>query len=281
VTSPTQLQFDLQGMTFAAQAWGQASKPPILALHGWFDNSASFFRLAPLLAKEFYVVALDMAGHGLSDHRPGVEPYNIWADIGEVFGIADALGWGQFSLMGHSRGAVIAMLSAGTFPQRIRKLALLDGMYPEPVDPQKAPEQLARSIQDTRRERRLRTYDSLEPMIEVRMEGFWSLSRLAAETLVERGVKAVDGGYCWSSDPHLKAASAIKLTREHIAAFMDRITAETKLILASEGMVKAFEQRTSGLSAPQPVVVTGSHHFHMEADSCAELAEILNQFYAG
>ena len=42
--------------------WGRPGNTPILALHGWLDNAASFSRLAPLLL-DVDVVAIDLPGH--------------------------------------------------------------------------------------------------------------------------------------------------------------------------------------------------------------------------
>ncbi|MGH1373510.1 MAG: alpha/beta fold hydrolase [Cellvibrionaceae bacterium] len=259
-----QLSFEVHGLNIQAQAWGEPQGLPVLAIHGWLDSSASYFRLAPLL-EGCYVVAIDCAGHGRSDRRLGQEPYNIWQDIGELFAVADALGWDRFALIGHSRGAIISTLAAGTFPERISHLALLDGMLPQPMAADQAPQQLAQSIKDTQRQRRQSVYDDLEPMIQARMHGLWSLSRSAATALVERGViKNSDGGYRWSSDPLLKAASSMKLTREQSEAFVERIEAPVKLLLAEGGTVARYPDQIKALDTFAPEVLAGTHHFHME-----------------
>ncbi|HEY7884092.1 MAG TPA: alpha/beta fold hydrolase, partial [Cellvibrionaceae bacterium] len=139
---PIQRFFDSEGLDISAQQWGETGGKPVLALHGWLDNSASFTALAPLLnGLEF--IALDMAGHGQSAHRPGTAPYNIWEDVAEVLSIANALGWNEFSLVGHSRGAIVAALLAGAFPERVTAMALIEGIFPMPVDSTNAPKQLA------------------------------------------------------------------------------------------------------------------------------------------
>jgi len=275
--SAKQLRFDVNGLSIQAQAWGDPSGIPIFAVHGWLDNSASFYRLAPLM-NQFYVVAIDCAGHGLSDHRSRQEPYNIWQDIGEIFAVADALGWDRFGLLGHSRGAIICTLAAGTFPERISHLGLLDGMLPPPTPAGDAPQQLAQSIIDTRRTRRQSVYDDYEPMIQARMHGLWSLSRAAASALVMRGSKSVEGGYQWCADPLLKAASSLKLTQEQIQAFVDRIEAPVKLLLAKGGTVARYPAQVKGLARFNPEVLPGTHHFHMEEQ--AELvAESMVDFF--
>lgn len=274
---PRQLSFTVLGQTFAAQAWGHPTNPPVLALHGWLDSSASFSRLAPLLS-DYYVVAIDMAGHGWSGHRRNHEPYNIWQDVGEVFGIADELGWDRFALLGHSRGATISILCAATFPQRVTRLALLDGAMPEPLPSSEAPQQLAKSILDNQNIRPPATYQNLELMVRARMRGLWALSRDAAEALVERGVVEVEGGYRWRADPRLSTASAIRLSQGQVQGFLDNIRAPVHLLLADKGLLTQFSKQLPESDDWVIQTLAGTHHFHME-EQAADIAAILNPFF--
>ena len=110
--------FDVNGLTFTAKEWGSPGYKPVIALHGWLDNAASFDLMLPFLS-DMHVIALDCAGHGGSSFRSADSGYNIWQDIAEVLGVADQMGWDQFALLGHSRGAIISTLIAGAFPDRI------------------------------------------------------------------------------------------------------------------------------------------------------------------
>lgn len=279
---PRELTFDIEGLSFAAQEWGEPGMMPVLALHGWLDNSASFYALAPRL-RHVHLVALDMAGHGQSSHRPGCAPYNLWEDVAEIFAVADQLQWGQFTLLGHSRGAIISMLAAGTFPQRISRLALVEGLLPEPSNVEEAPEQLARSILGLRKQnaKPLSVYKDMSTAIKARERGMFPLSHAAATALTERGVKPVAGGYQWSTDRRLLAPSAIKLTRAHVQAFITRITAPIKLILAEDGIPKmfsGFQREVSVFPHVDVEVMPGGHHLHMEREVDAVSAS-LNRFF--
>src|SRR5690606_7401143 len=64
--TPKDHLLDLNGIEIAVRTWGPEDGVPVLALHGWLDNAASFERLAPLLDGCF-VVAPDLVGHGRSD----------------------------------------------------------------------------------------------------------------------------------------------------------------------------------------------------------------------
>lgn len=278
---PRAVTFHVGEIQFEGLEWGEPGKLPVLALHGWLDNCASFSVLAPFL-KNVHLIAIDMAGHGQTGHRPYNKPYNIWEDVGEVFAIADQMQWDKFTLLGHSRGAIVSMLAAGTFPDRIQNLVLVDGLWPEPVSAEQAPEQLARSILDMKDLQRKEPpiYQTVEIATNARYRGRYRLSRQAAKLLTERGVRQVPGGYTWSTDPRLMGASAFKLTQEHIQAFVNRITANTVLILAKEGLLKMFKQYQENLAMFPHIkveVLPGSHHLHMEAEAL-RIAEIFHRF---
>jgi pimeloyl-ACP methyl ester carboxylesterase len=280
---PTQLSFEVNGITFAAQAWGNPEGLPVLALHGWLDNSASFYALAPRL-HNIYLVALDMAGHGRSGHRPGSGPYNIWEDVSEIFAIADALGWDRFALLGHSRGAIIAALAAGTFPERITHLGLIEGLLPEQVTADSAPQQLARSIQETRAQAgKSRTvYPDFSTAVKARERGLFPLGPDAAKALTQRGLITLDSGYQWGTDQRLLLPSAIKLIPEQLAAFINRISAPIMLVLAENGMPKlhpVYAQKVAAFPQVNIELLPGGHHLHMEQQAVS-VAAIFNTFFA-
>lgn len=278
---PVARVFNAEGLDIHAQQWGEVGQRPVLALHGWLDNSASFSALAPLL-RDVQFVALDMAGHGQSSHRPGTAPYNIWEDVAEVLSVADALGWQAFSLVGHSRGAIVAALLAGAFPDRVQSMVLIEGIFPMPVNAMDAPRQLAESILKSRELARkpLRVYASLEEAVNARARGLFPLSDDAARVLTRRGVKAVEGGYSWSTDQRLLAPSAFHLTKGQIHAFIGSIRARTRVVLAEDGLPRLYPDFRAALAHYSQLDVQqigGGHHLHLEAQA-PRVAALINDF---
>lgn len=283
VSTPRELRFRVNALDFAAQEWGRPGDLPVLALHGWLDNCASFFKLAPLL-QNIHLVALDLAGHGQTAHRPGHIAYTPWDDIADIFAIADHLGWSEFVLLGHSRGAIIGTLAAGTFPERFLGLGLVEGVLPEAADPEQAPVQLASAISGLRTQlaKTPSIYTDLNVAIKARERGMFPLSREAATALTLRGIVEREGGYSWSSDPRLMAPSVIKLSREQLAAFVHRITAPVKLFLAHDGLPRIYPSYLQELGRfPQLdyQLLDGGHHLHME-QGAEQIAHQLNLFFA-
>ncbi|XP_035856134.1 serine hydrolase-like protein isoform X1 [Sander lucioperca] len=90
------------------KVWGPDHGRPVLCLHGWADNCGTFNTLIPLLPKECRYVAVDLAGHGLSSHRPAGVPYTFPANVADVRRVIDGLHWTRFSIIGHSMGGNIA-----------------------------------------------------------------------------------------------------------------------------------------------------------------------------
>ncbi|MBB5209829.1 alpha/beta fold hydrolase [Microbulbifer hydrolyticus] len=262
------ITLDIQGNTIAARQWGNPDGVPVLALHGWLDNCASFDAMAPFLA-ELNLVAVDLAGHGQSYHRHRDANYTIWTEIEDVLGIADALGWEAFSILAHSRGAVIATITAATFPERVQRLALIDGLVPPPATDAEAPDTLRRGIEQRARyrARESKVFSSLDVATTARKNGLFKLSDDAARRLVMRGVRRCEGGYTWSNDPQLLASSLAKLNEAQVEAFLGRVTMPIRLALGKDG-IQGMIERIRPVAEQHPNIqlreFAGGHHLHME-----------------
>jgi pimeloyl-ACP methyl ester carboxylesterase len=252
----------------AAREWDVGGAIPVLALHGWLDNAGSFDLLAPQLTG-CRIVALDAAGHGLSGHRSPDSGYNIWQDVRDVFAVADQLGWPRFNLLGHSRGAAIATLAAGTFPDRVDRLVLIEGGIPVLGRPADAPTSLARSIveSESRTGGGGRIFATREVAIAERCRGFTTINAQAAEILARRSLRAVEGGFQWQVDQRLKAESELRLTAEHTAAFIEAVAAPVLAFLASKSPFAARQDFNALLQRFRSIEIRrleGGHHLHLE-----------------
>ncbi|GLS25936.1 alpha/beta fold hydrolase [Marinibactrum halimedae] len=272
------LAFSLGELTLKAKQWGSHYPNKILALHGWLDNAGSFNVLAPLI--QAHIIAIDLAGHGQSDHRHSLRPYHLWDDVADVFSIADQLGWNSFGLLGHSRGAMISTLSAGTFPERIEHLWLIDAIWPEHKNPSEAPDFLATAIRSLRNieHRSPSLFPTREQAITARAQASFPISKSAAEHLAERGLKVSPKGAYWCADQKLQLPSAIKLSRDHIHAFVKAVTAPITLILAEGGLMDLYPKTKEELAYYPEIhlkTMQGGHHLHME-DASKAIAELIN-----
>lgn len=276
---PVPLEWQVNGLKLAGLSWGEPNGKPLLALHGWLDNAASFSQLAPLL-NDFYVVAVDLTGHGQSARRSQDANYQIWDDLPEVLGILDVLGWNTFDLVGHSRGAIIATLLASAYPERVHHLVLLDAVTPQPVEEKAFPRQMRKALEDKPRllVRANRVFADSEEAVTSRMRK--GLSERAAKQLVERNLCTCSSGMTWTTDPRLHGASAVKLTEAQISAVLKALIMPTLLMRAGDAAhqtaeyIEAVQQNIDNLVVR---TIKGGHHFHMESGA-SEVAKHMEQF---
>jgi pimeloyl-ACP methyl ester carboxylesterase len=269
-----EVRLRLPHIELAAHLYGPEDGVPVIALHGWLDNAASFARLAPLLPG-MRIVALDFAGHGHSDHRPPGGSYAIWDYAHDVLQVAEQFGWQRFSLLGHSMGAIVSVLLAAAMPERIERLALIDGLIPYTGEPDTAPQKLGEALQAqlALAGKSKPVYAEFARAVEARMRGIGAVSREAAELLAQRGLMPVPGGITWRTDNRLTLPSPLRLTHAHALAFVRSLQCPTKLVMAQQGMLLAqpnISQLVKSL-AIEVVQLPGGHHLHLDDDAGASL----------
>ncbi|WP_312596247.1 alpha/beta fold hydrolase [Stutzerimonas nitrititolerans] len=278
-----EVRLRLTHLEVAAHLYGPEDGRPVIALHGWLDNAASFSRLAPLL-NGVRIVALDLPGHGLSDHRPPGAGYNIWDYAHDILQTAEQFGWQRFSLLGHSLGGIVSVLLAGAMPERIERLALIDGVIPYTGEAESAPRKLGEALRALLAVDRKRkpVYASFDQAVAARMKGVGAVSREAAERLAQRGLMPVPGGYTWRTDPRLMLPSPLRLTLAHAQAFAQRVECPTSLIIARQGLMTDAKVIEFIDSLPfESHRLHGGHHLHLDDDEgAAAIAAVFNPFFA-
>ncbi|GAA2322096.1 hypothetical protein Scani_46090 [Streptomyces caniferus] len=123
----------------AYRVWGEEDAPPAVLLHCLGEDGEDWRGVVGRLAGTHRVYALDQRGHGLSDW-PGEYGFARWRD--DAIGFLQALGLERVALIGHSLGAVAALLLAADRPELVDRLVLEEVPPPVPADPpQEVPEQ--------------------------------------------------------------------------------------------------------------------------------------------
>ncbi|MFD2228689.1 alpha/beta fold hydrolase [Alkalimarinus sediminis] len=264
---------------------GNADGIPVLAIHGWLDNAASFECLADKMElANVRLIAVDLPGHGLSDHRNSGQIYHLMDYVVDVVGAIKALGLEQVVILGHSLGGIVGLLTASAIPSMVSRLILLDSFGPMVDRDDQVAEQLRKSVSKIclSRPRPARVYSSIDEAVSARLGGFGKIKPSAARILLDRGLVKVEGGYTWATDPRLREPSLVRLSESQVKGFMAAIECPVCLIAASEGYVSLeskLNPRLSYLSNLEAHQVSGHHHFHLDGDVAAT-ARIINQFLA-
>src|SRR3954447_3633435 len=82
---------------------------PLVLLHGWPQHWYCWRRVVPLLADEYHLIMPDLRGHGWTDAPSG--GYDKAQLATDLFGLLDALGLQQVSLVGHDWGGWTGFLA--------------------------------------------------------------------------------------------------------------------------------------------------------------------------
>lgn len=121
------------GVRLVYETEGAAGAPAVVLLHALGEDRTSWREVARALAADGWrTVAVDLRGHGASDH-PGTYTFESMRD--DVLGLADALGLDRFTLVAHSMGTVVASLVAMERPAAVPVLVMEEGPLPFPADP--------------------------------------------------------------------------------------------------------------------------------------------------
>ena len=260
---------EVDGLKLGTLTWGPADGTPVLCVHGWLDNGASFAPLAAQLP-EHRLIAVDMPGHGASQHRPIGAAYHQLDWIINVTTIMDRLGLERVVMMGHSMGAGIVALTTGTYPERVRGLVMFEGTGPRPTKPEEVPLALREHCEVKRREADRPVNHrgaSFETAVRARVAFGDPIARGSAELLCQRGVVVAPGGVSFSADRRLHQAQPLQLTEDQILAFYRRIACPTLIVSGSEGMrynESIVASRKRAIADLTDVVVPGGHHVHMD-----------------
>jgi 3-oxoadipate enol-lactonase len=100
---------------------------PLLLVHGFTGASTDFVDfLEPLAEAGWHAVSPDLRGHGASSQPPSEDSYSFEIFASDVLGLADALGFDRFTVLGHSMGGMIVQVLTVAAPERVDGLVLMD-----------------------------------------------------------------------------------------------------------------------------------------------------------
>ncbi|MEB2313544.1 MAG: alpha/beta hydrolase [Sorangiineae bacterium] len=287
--APRSLRLALEtGLEAHVLEWGAESAAldhTVVLVHGFLDLAWGWEDTVTAgLAERFHVLAPDMRGHGDSA-RVGAGGYYHFMDyVADLASLIDALGRARVSLVGHSMGGSIAAYLAGAWPERVHRLALLEGLGP-PVDELPEPERVARWIGEWRRARARapRAYASLEAAAARLRENDPRLGPELALRLAAHGTRRdPDGLHRFKHDPLHLTRGPYPFRLDVAERFWRRVSCPVLLVEGSESPFRALaglDERAACFSSVERVTLEGASHMvqrHRPAELASELARFLD-----
>lgn len=123
-TEARELAIEVAGVPIAVTEFPNAGRPAVLLLHGIGSRGQSWWPVIDPLAERFHLYQLDLRGHGASG-KPE-RGYNVEAFAADLDAVLDGLEIESPRVMGHSLGALVALVWARAQPERAAALVLED-----------------------------------------------------------------------------------------------------------------------------------------------------------
>src|SRR5436190_3875254 len=127
-SDPASRFYQSQDLRLHYADWGNAAAPPLILVHGGGDQCRSWDAVARSLQRHFHVIAPDLRGHGDSEWARG-SSYSLADNIYDLTRLIRASATVKPMIVAHSMGGMIGLAYAGTFPDQVSRLAVLDGMF--------------------------------------------------------------------------------------------------------------------------------------------------------
>ena len=192
VSTPTEDRYvKVRNLRFHYRVVGDPSNPPVVVLHGIMGHAREWDVLVGVLAATHRVFAVDQRGHGESDW---VEEYTASVMADDLLALVEALDLRRPSVIGHSMGAMAAMLAAARRPEMVGRLVVID------IGPDSVSSELAHQLRQFVQSLAAASYGSVDEALAV-----WTGDPLIQPRLlrhyVEHGLVAdADGRYAWRFD---------------------------------------------------------------------------------
>jgi len=252
----TDEQVEVDGRRVHYLAWGTPGRRGLVFVHGGGANAHWWTHVAARFADEFRVLAVDLSGHGDSDHRDAYR-FEDWTD--EVVAVAQAGGIvGRPVVIGHSMGGFVTIATAALHPDRVTGVIICDSPVTEP-DPEIGEYHVRDAFG------RARIYATVEEALErfrtVPPQDHYL--DYVMDHVARRSLRPVDDGFTWKFDRSIFAQFTGGV-RAVALPYLTRITCRFALLRSEHGIVtreigEAMYERL-GRVAPVVEIPEAGHH---------------------
>jgi len=251
--------------------WGDPDAPTFVYLHGWADAGTTFQFVVDALQDDWHVVAPDWRGFG----RSTIDCTSYWFPdyVADLHELLDLYSPGEPArIVGHSMGANVGGLYAGTIPERVSAFVNVEGFGLKDSDPRDAPRRYRQWLEQSQSQSVFMTYRDIGSLA-ARIANRNPLLNAAQAEYVARAWARVreDGEVELRADPRHKLPNPILYRRAEAEACWDAITAPVLLVTGSASDFPPGEVKN------EIVEIEGAGHM-LHFDAPAELAAAIESF---
>lgn len=273
------------GLTYHVLEWGDPDAPLVVLVHGFLDLAWGWDLVARRLADRFHVVAPDMRGHGDSDWIGAGGYYHFFdyaADLDDL--LRQLSPDAPVALVGHSMGGNIVSYTTGARPERVRRLALLEGLGPPDMSgaTPAIPDRTARWFDAWRTARAApKVMASVDDAAARLCRHDALLDPALARDLAAHGTREAPGGLVWKHDPLHATGGPYPFRVDVAEAFWRRIRCPVLVVDGARSTFRLPDAEQARRRAVFPdarhAILDGAGHM-MQRHQPDALAELLAEF---
>ena len=278
---------DASGLDIHYLEWGEPAGEPLVLVHGFLDHAHSWRPFVTSLQEKskrpLWIVAPDCRGHGDSGWVGAGGYYHFPDYVLDLHCLIQKLDAPRFRLIGHSMGGSISFLYAGTFPQSVASLVLIEGVGPPGLKFSDAPPRMEKWISEVRERGRkhFRQYTSIEAGARQLQQKNPRLKSEFALELARTGMKQNTAGkWVWKFDPLHRTTAPQPFYTEQALEFLRRIECPTLTIEGKEShQTKRTDKqkRFEAILNRRHVVIDNAGHM-VHQDNPEALAQTVSDF---
>jgi pimeloyl-ACP methyl ester carboxylesterase len=239
MAEPADRFYESQGLRLHYVDWGNASAPPLILVHGGLDHCRNWDAIARELQPHFHIMAPDLRGHGDSEWAKG-SSYSLTDNVYDLTRLMRFARLQDAAIVGHSMGGMVALAYAGTYPEKVSRLVVLDGAFLSSSQAAPIAEQMSRWVNQLDRigDHQESTFATIEEAAKRLSARNKRLTAVQALHLASHGVrKGDDGLYRWKFDHYQRARAPYRLSSEDYAGLWSRIACPTLLMWGDESFL--------------------------------------------
>ncbi len=255
---PEDLQVEVEGCAIHYLRWGESDKPGIVLVHGGAAHAHWWSFIAPLLATQYHVVALDLSGHGDSGRRAEYQR-EVWSD--EVMAVARHAGIvGAPLLVGHSMGGIVCISAAARYGDRLAGAIIVDAPVRRP-DPESEEGTRGRAFRNPK------TYKDFETAVaKFRLIPPQPCENdFIVDHVARNSIHQTTAGWTWKFDPVVFRRASPESIQENLAQVRCRVAlirGELSFLVTPDVADYMYEL----LDRNAPVVEIPQAHHHLLLD---------------
>jgi pimeloyl-ACP methyl ester carboxylesterase len=257
--APESCFVEVKGAKIHYLRWGDRAKPGLLLVHGNAAHAYWWSFIAPYLARDYNVAAMDLSGMGDSDWRA---EYSMDMFVREQLAVCEASGMFEPGeppiIVAHSFGGFVTMLTGALHGDRLAGTVIVDSPVNPPDRPGGPPKRIIKP-------------HHIYPTMAAALARFRLMPPQTCENLYivdwvgRRSLKDVEGGFTWKFDPAIwqrfsigDTAARLKETKCRIAIFRG----ENSILMPPE--IGEYMFNLLGRAAPVVTIPEAQHHVMLD-----------------